>query len=80
MDNGYEFLTTKEEIWAKVLMEVLRDNKIPAHARPVNGAGFSIRTGLPDVFAIYVPEACVEAAKNLADELFSENAVEMSEE
>ena len=32
MDNGYELLVEKEEMWAQMLMQVLQDNDIPCTA------------------------------------------------
>ena len=41
----------------------------------VFGAGFAIRTGLPqDRLRIYVPAVQLEEARGVADELFSGNA------
>ena len=65
------FLTEKEEMWAKMLMEVLKDHKIPCHAVPVHGAGLAVRTGITERLKIYVPEACRDQAEELTEELFS---------
>ena len=69
MDNGYKFLIEKEEMWAKMLMEVLRDNDIPCVARPIYGAGLVIRTGICERLMVYVPDECFEMARELADEI-----------
>ena len=61
-----------EEMWAKMLMEVLDDNEIPYAAKSVYGAGLVIRAGMQERLEIYVPEEYFEQAKALADALFSE--------
>ena len=70
MDGGYEFLIEKEEMWAKMLVEILNDNGIPCVSRSVRGAGFVIKTGLPERLKIYVPGDKIERAAELANELF----------
>ena len=72
MDNDYVLLAEKEEMWAKMLMEVLDDNEIPYAAKSVYGAGLVIRAGMQERLEIYVPEEYFEQAKALADALFSE--------
>ena len=39
MNNGYVLLVEKEEMWAQMLIQVLKDNNIPCSALPVHGAG-----------------------------------------
>lgn len=70
MNSGYEFLTQKEEMWARMLIEVLDDNGIPYTVRPTNGAGFSIKTGQQDFLNIYVPNEYLHKASELVEELF----------
>lgn len=72
MQEGYVLLTEKEEIWAKMLAEVLGDNNIPCTLLPVNGAGFSIKTGIQDRLKIYVPSEKLSLATDLVQELFGE--------
>ena len=43
MDKGYVLLTEKEEMWARMLMEVLGDNGIPCTSMPVHGIGLVMR-------------------------------------
>ena len=75
MVSNNEFLIEKEEMWAKMLVQVLEERGIPCTARPVLGVGFAIRTGLlQDRFRIYVPATRIEEAREIVDELFSENA------
>ena len=72
MNDEYVLLTEKEEMWAKMLMEVLEDNEIPHAAKPVYGAGLVIRAGMQERLEVYVPKEYFEQAKALADALFSE--------
>ena len=72
MNQNYELLLETEEMWAKMLMEVLEDNEIPHAAKPVYGAGLVIRAGMQERLEVYVPEEYFEQAKALADALFSE--------
>lgn len=71
MEHEYKFLIEKEEIWAKMLMDVLKDHKIPCTARPVYGAGLVIRAGMQERLKLYVPEELYSQAQDLAKELFS---------
>ena len=72
MENGYVLLTEREEMWAKMLVEVLRDNGVPCEALSVNGAGFAIKTGIQDTYKIYVDKDKLDEAKALYCELFGE--------
>ncbi len=72
MNNRYEFLMEKEEIWAKILVQVLEENGIPAVTSAVYGAGLVIRTGMQERLQIFVPKEQLQKAAELADELFSE--------
>ena len=71
MNNGYVFLTEKDEMWAKLLMQVLEDNSIPCTAITVYGAGFTIKTGHRERLKVYVPFECLPTATELLQELFS---------
>ena len=77
MRDGYILLVEKEEMWAKMLMQVLEDNHVPCAALPVYGAGFSIKTGIQDRLKVYVPVDNLPQATELVEELFSaENILE----
>lgn len=76
MKEGYVLLLEKEEMWAKMLMQVLEDNHVPYAAIPVYGAGFSIRTGIQERLKVYVPLENLSQAVQLAEELFSEESVQ----
>ena len=71
MNNGYELLTEKEAMFAEMLMQVLRDNEIPCTALSVQGAGFSLATGLQERKNVYVPAEYIARARELYEELFS---------
>ena len=79
MKEGYALLTEKGEMWAKMLMEVLRDNGIPCTALPVYGAGLVLRTMAQERMKIYVPAGALEQASELEEALFSAEA-QMEEE
>ena len=74
-ETGYRLLVEKEEMWAKMLMEVLEDNGIPCAARPVLGAAVVIFSGARERLRIYVPEDRYDEAEALAEQLFSEDSV-----
>lgn len=77
MRDGYILLVEKEEMWAKMLMQVLEDNHVPCAALPVYGAGFSLKTGIQDRLKVYVPVDNLPQATELVEELFSaENILE----
>ena len=76
MDHGYVLLIEKEEMWAKMLMEVLQDNGIPCVKQSVYGAGFVLKTGTLERFKVFVPKEYMEQASELVKELFSEEATE----
>ena len=71
MNSKYVLLTEKEEMWARMLTEVLADNDIPCAALPTYGAGLSIKAGKKERLKIYVPAEHLTRAEGLLDELFS---------
>ena len=75
MKDGYVLLLEKEEMWAKMLMQVLEDNNIPCTAIPVYGAGFSIKTGIQERLKVYVPVGNLPQATELVEELFSAESI-----
>ncbi len=81
MNNQHDFLIEKEEMWAKMLMEVLREHEIPYAAQPIYGAGLTIRAGMQERLIVCVPAEYAEQAKAIADALFSEeDTVENTDE
>ena len=69
--GDYTLLVEKEEIWARMLAEVLEDNGIPCAMLPIYGAGLSMKVGMQDWYKVFVPKEHLETAKDLVDELFS---------
>ena len=70
MGNGYVPLIEKEEMWARMLMEVLEDHLIPCTAVPVYGAGFSLKTGARERLTVFVPRETLPRASELVEALF----------
>lgn len=79
MDNGYVLLVEKEEMWAKMLMQVLEDNNVPCAALPVYGAGFTIKTGTQERLKVYVSPEYLPQATALVEELFSAESIQGEE-
>lgn len=79
MNDGYVLLVEKEEMWAKMLMQVLEDNNIPCTALSVYGAGFTIKTGMQERLKVYVPSENLPQASELLQELFSAEIVQEEE-
>ena len=76
MNNGYVLLVEKEEMWAQMLIQVLKDNNIPCSALPVHGAGVIIKTGIQERLKVYVPSENMPQASELLQELFSAEIVQ----
>ena len=76
MRDGYVQLVEKEEMWAKMLMQVLEDNHVPCAAIPIFGAGFSIKTGTQERLKVYVPADNLPQATELVEELFSAESIQ----
>ena len=71
MNDRYVLLTEKEEMWARMLMEVLEDNGVHCAALPVYGAGFSVHTGLQERWNVFVSAGDLPRTEDLLQELFS---------
>ena len=71
MNDRYVLLVEQEEMWARMLMQVLEDNNIPCASLPVYGAGFAIKTGTQERLKVYVPSENLPQATELLQELFS---------
>ncbi len=76
MRDGYVLLVEKEEMWAKMLMQVLEDNNVPCAAIPIYGAGFSIKTGTQERLKVYIPIDNLPQATELVEELFSAESIQ----
>ena len=70
MEHDYVLLAEKEEMWVRMLLQVLEDNNIPCTALPVHGAGVVINTGIQERLKVYVPCTNKSAAEDLMNELF----------
>ena len=79
MRDGYVLLVEKEEMWTRMLMQVLEDNNVPCAALPVYGAGFAIKTGTQERLKVYVPSENLPQATELLQELFSAEIVQDEE-
>ena len=75
MDDRYVFLVEKEEMWSRMLLQVLEDNDVPCTALPVYGAGFTIKTGTQERLKVYVPSEYLTQATALVEELFSAESI-----
>lgn len=80
MNDGYVLLAEKEEMWARMLMQVLEDNDIPCASLPVYGAGFALKTGAKERLKVYVPAEKLPQATALLEELFSAGSILEEEE
>lgn len=68
------FLTEKDAVWAGMLADVLTQHDIPFIKESSLGAGLRIRAGsLMETIRFFVPEGCLASAKELVDELFTED-------
>ncbi len=72
MQEDYEFLTEKEQMWAEMLTEVLQDHQIPYATVPVYGAGLVLKAGAQERLRIFVPGEEKARAEALLEELFPE--------
>ena len=76
MSGDYVLLIEKEEMWVRMLVQVLEDNRIPCTAVPVFGAGFSLKTGMQERLRIYVPAQFLPQATDLRESLFNAEILE----
>ena len=80
MNNEYVLLVEKEEMWARMLMDVLKDNGIPCSALPVYGAALALKAGKQEHLRVYVPSSYHPQAAELLDALFSAEVIYDEEE
>ncbi|MBE5787503.1 MAG: hypothetical protein E7324_08190 [Clostridiales bacterium] len=71
MKDEFVCLIDKEEMWARILMQVLEDHDIPCTSLPVFGAGMVMKSGVQERLTIYVPAEKLQEASELAEALFS---------
>lgn len=72
--KDYCFLAEKEEMWAKMFQELLRNNHIPAALLPILGAGVWLKSGQAERYQIFVPYEWLERAGDLLQMAFGEEA------
>ena len=71
--DDYCFLTQREALWAGVLEDCLRKNRIPFLTQNTLGAGLTARLGAAmESVRFYVPFARLEDARTLCGTLFAE--------
>lgn len=70
MNTGYEFLVEKDGMWARMFMEILRNNHIPCTFFPADGVGLAIRSGVRERLRIFVPAEKKPQAEELLGEIF----------
>lgn len=67
------FVTEKDEMWAKMFLEILKDNDIPYTQLSSVGAGLAIRAGVTDQIRIYVPYEKLDTALDLLKQAFPDD-------
>ncbi|MBQ7087439.1 MAG: hypothetical protein IJM96_08205 [Clostridia bacterium] len=76
--NDYVLYAVREQMWAEMFIDALRDNGIEAISKPVMGAGLTSRLGImTEQLRIYVPYGAIEMAGEIADLMFGEIEEEM---
>ena len=68
--KDYCFLAAKEEMWTKMLQELLQNNHIPAVLLPTLGAGISLKSGQTEQYQIFVPYEGLELSMELLQMAF----------
>lgn len=71
--KDYCFLAAKEEMWARMLQELLQNNHIPAVLLPTLGAGVSLKSGQKEQYQIFVPYERLELSSELLQMAFGED-------
>ncbi len=70
--DDYCFLCEQDDLCAKMLMEIFRDNEITPIYFPVLGSGVTMKTGKTERYKIYVPYEKMESAHDLMKSYISE--------
>ena len=71
-NTDYCLVTEKEDMWARMLMDLLNQQNIPWKTLPVHGAAMTLKTGVPERYRIYVPYENLNEAKELIKEILEE--------
>lgn len=80
MNDGFEFLFEKEEMFARMIMQVLEDNGIPCVESPVYGAALASKTGRREWLKVYVPAEKLPEASELLEAFFSAACIDEENE
>lgn len=77
MSENLHLFTEQDAIWAGVLENALHQRGIPFVKQPVRGAGMAAYVGLAgERYCFYADGDCLEAARAVAEELFSKGGAE----
>lgn len=72
--NDYILFAVREQMWAEMFIDALRDNGIDAVTKPVMGAGLTAKLGmLGEELQIYIPYGSVSLANEISDLMFGED-------
>lgn len=69
--SDYCFVTEKEEMWAKMFMDLLKDQGIACTSLPAVGTGMTMKAGVMERWKIYVPYEALNQALELLKEAFT---------
>lgn len=67
------FIVEKEEMWARMFLEILKDNDIPSTNLSSVGAGMVIKAGVPNRIKVYVPYEKLDLAQELLRQAFPDD-------
>lgn len=68
--DDYCFVAEKEEMWAKMFMDILGDQGIPYANLPACGTAMTMKAGMIERQRIYVPYEALDQALQLLKESF----------
>lgn len=68
------FLCEKQIMWSEMLEDVLKNNGIPVITKKKLGIGLALKVGpMMERVIMFVPYSCLQEAKMIVEELFSES-------
>ena len=71
--HDYVLFAVREQMWAEMFIDALRDNGVDAASKPVMGAGLTAKLGmLGEQLQIYIPYGAVNLANEISDLMFGE--------
>ena len=72
--NDYILFAVREQMWAEMFIDALRDNGVDAASKPVMDAGLTAKLGmLGEELQIYIPYGSVSLANEISDLMFGED-------